>query len=264
MYSRRDFLKLTGASVLAATFGADLGRFDAYERRVAAQAADSAPVIWHGSTRRRYVALTYDDCYLVKRMQDLEELLAEFPEFKITLFPVGVALVSNEVKDPGIWKRFHENGHEIGYHSWDHTNIGVMSPEGALADYDRWAEALVDVLGFQPTIRFGRPPFGVLSYSFDVLCRERKLVNTIWSTGWGGELQVGLNAARNSRNGDIVLMHIRTQDYNTSLQAYPWMRENGWGAVTLTKLYDDLLLENNESDGCGVDAGPSLTRTCIE
>jgi peptidoglycan-N-acetylglucosamine deacetylase len=256
MISRRDLLKLSGASLLAASLP-DL-------RPVAAQEAATAPLIWRGSERHRYVALTYDDCYLVKRMQDLEELLAQFPEFKITLFPVGVALLSNEGKDPGIWKRFVENGHEIGYHSWDHTNIGVMSPESAIADFDRWLEALKQVLGIQPNVHFGRPPYGVLSYSFDVLCKERGLVNTMWSTGWGGELEVALNAAKKSRNGDIVLLHIRTQDYNTSVQAFPWMRENDWGAVTLTKLYDDLLREQNESAGCEVDAGSALTRTCME
>jgi len=256
MFSRRDFLKLTGATLLAASLPSP--------GPASAQEAATAPLIWRGSTRQRYVALTYDDCYLVKRMQDLEQLLAQFPDFNITLFPVGVALLSNEVKDPGIWKRFHEKGNEIGYHSWDHTNIGVMSPEAAVADFDRWMEALIQVMGFEPTVRFGRPPFGVLSYSFDALCTERGLVNTLWSTGWGGELEVGLNAAKKSRNGDIVLLHIRTQDYNTSVQAYPWLKDNGWGAVTLTKLYDDLLLEQNESQGCDVGAGASLTRTCIE
>ena len=260
MYSRRDLLKLAGASLLAASLPEISTRLGG----ALAQAPATAPVIWRGSSRHRYVALSYDDCYLVKRMQDLEALLAQFPEFKITLFPVGVALLSNEEKDPGIWKRFYENGHEIGYHSWDHINIGVMSPQAALADYDRWLEALVNVLGFQPAVHFGRPPFGVLSNSFDVICRERGLVNTIWSTGWGGELEIGLNAARRSRNGDIVLLHIRTQDYNTSAQAYPWMRENGWGAVTLTKLYDDLLKEQNESIDCDTGAGTALTRTCLE
>jgi hypothetical protein len=63
---------------------------------LAQQPIDQAPLIWRGSARNRYVALTYDDCYLVKRLQDLEVLLAGFPEFSITLFPVGMALLNNE------------------------------------------------------------------------------------------------------------------------------------------------------------------------
>ena len=197
MPARRDFLKLAAAGITAAALHKWLP--------AGAEGSASPPLIWRGSSRHRYVALTYDDCYLVKRLQGLEALLAEFPDFKITLFPVGVALLNNEQKDPGIWKRFHAQGHEIGYHSWDHTNFGVMSEQTALEDYARWLEALTKVLGATPSVHFGRPTFGSLSPSFDAVCKAYGLVNTMWSTGWGGELSVGLNAAKRSRNGDIVL-----------------------------------------------------------
>ena len=255
--TRRDFLKLTGAGLLAASASGLMA--------ASAQEAESAPLIYRGSSRHRYVNLSYDDCYLVKRMQDLEKLLDEYPEFKVTLFPVGVALLSNEGKDPGIWKRFHDKGHEIGYHSWEHTNFGVMSNEAALEDYQKWLGALTQVLGFTPTVRFGRPTYGSLSPSFDAVCRENGLVNTMWSTGWGGNpTDVVKYTVPKARNGDIILLHIRTDDYHTSVGAYPWMRENNWGAVTLSRLYDDMLMEQNESVGCDVYDGPSLTRTCIE
>ena len=256
MITRRDFFKLAGTGITAAALARLLPTF--------ADQIDSPPLIWRGSARHRYVALTYDDCYLVKRLHELEELLTEYPDFKITLFPVGVALLNNENKDHGIWKRFYDKGHEIGYHSYEHTNFGVMTAEAALKDYARWLEALTKVMGFTPGVRFGRPTYGSLAPAFDAVCREYKLVNTMWSAGWGGELADGLDAARRSRNGDIVLLHIRTQDTNTSVAAYPWMRENGWGAVTLSKLYDDLLVEQNESPGCEINAGPALRRTCIE
>ena len=257
MLTRRDFLKLSGAGLIAASLS---GLVPA-----SAQEGESAPLIYHGSARHRYVALSYDDCYLVKKMEVLEKLLDDYPDFKITLFPVGLALLSNEGKDPGIWKRFHDQGHEIGYHSWDHTNFGVMSPKAALIDYAKWLDALTKVMGFTPTVRFGRPTFGSLSPSFDAVCRENHLVNTMWSTGWGGDTNdIVKYTLPKSRNGDIVLMHIRTQDVTTSQQAYPWMVDNGWSTVTLSKLYDDMLLEQNESLGCDAYDGPSLTRTCIE
>jgi peptidoglycan/xylan/chitin deacetylase (PgdA/CDA1 family) len=255
MLARRDFIKLAGTGIAAA-----LVRFSP----ATSLATDSAPVIWNGSQRHRYVALTYDDCYLVKRLQDLEELLAQYADFRITLFPVGTALINNDEKDPGIWKRFTEKGHEIGYHSWDHTNFAVMSEEAALEDYAIWVDALTQVLGFTPDVRFGRPTYGQLSSSFDAVCKRYGLVDTMWSTGWGGELPVGLKAAQRSRNGDIVLMHIRTQDYNTSVEAYPWMQENGWSTVTLTRLYDDLLMEQYQSQGCDREVGDNLTRTCMD
>jgi len=256
MLSRRDFLKLTGAGLLAASFS----RLEL----ASAQVELSAPLIYSGSTRHRYVGLTYDDCYLANVLQKLETLLDQFPDFHVTFFAVGSALLNTNSKDPGLWQRFHEKGHEIGYHSWNHDNIGVMSPNTALADYQRWHDALVQVMGFAPVVRFARPPFGVLSHSFDVICEKNNLVNTMWSTGWGGTPAVGLNAAKKSTNGEIVLMHIRTDDLNTSTQAYPWMKENNWTSVTLSKLYNDLIVEKNESEGCDTGEGSTLTRTCIE
>ncbi len=254
--SRRDFLKLGSAALLAAS----LPRLEFAQ----ASTPKPAPLIYHGSTRQRYVALTYDDCYLLKRLQDLEILLDAFPEFKITLFPVGVAIENLNRQDRGIWNRFHDKGHEIGYHSWDHKNFGGLSTQFVMDDYARWLDALSNALGFQPLVRFARPTFGSLSPGFDALCRAEGLVSTMWSTGWGGALADGLRAAQRSKNGDIVLMHIRTEDYETSREAYPWMRENGWGAVTLSKLYDDLLIDEHHLNDCEGDLGTSLTRTCME
>src|SRR3990172_9456335 len=193
MPSRRDFLKFASASLGAAVLRGGVV--------MPAQARTAPPTLWRGSTRGRSIALTYDDCYLLRRLQDLERLLAEFPDIRITLFPVGVALLNLERQDPGIWKRFVHAGHEIGYHSWDHGGIHVMSAPTALADFDRWLEALQAVLGDEASVRFARPPFGVLSPSFDALALERGLVVTMWSTGWGGTLDVGLEAARRSRPG---------------------------------------------------------------
>lgn len=254
--SRRDFLKLGGAALLAASLP--------NLRLAEADSPRPVPILWQGSTHHRYVALTYDDCYLLNRMHDLELLLDAFPEFKITLFPVGEAIENLKSMDESIWKRFYDKGHEIGYHSWDHQNFGNTSTQFALDDYARWLDALTKALGFQPWIHFARPTFGNITPSFEALCRAQNLVGTMWSTGWGGALEDGLRAAYHSKNGDIVLMHVRTQDYYTSLQAYPWLRENGWSSVTLSKLYDDMLLEKYYSEDCEKDFGTSLNRTCIE
>jgi hypothetical protein len=59
-------------------------------------------------------------------------------------------------------------------------------------------------------------------------------------------------------------MHIRTQDYNSSQLAFPYLKGQGIGAVTLSRLYDDLLREKINSDGCDINTGASLTRTCLD
>ncbi len=255
--SRRDFLKISGAALI----GISARQF------IPAQNDEpyfTAPLIWNGTRKFKRMAFTYDDCYLLKKMQDLEVLLNEYPEFKVTFFPVGSKLLNLEEQDNGIWKRLVGKGHEIGYHTFDHVNLGVMSPATALMDYDKWYSALVKVLGREYNVRFVRPPYDIISNTMDVLCQERGLVAVLFSIGGGGDSDIVTRAVQRGKGGDIVQMHIRTQDYNTSVQVYPWLRENKWELVTLSTLYDDYLREQVNSEGCDAIAGPSLTRTCVE
>jgi peptidoglycan/xylan/chitin deacetylase (PgdA/CDA1 family) len=265
--TRRDFLKLGGASLISTA----AARFVP----VGAPTAP-APIIYHGSAFYRRLAITYDDCLLVTRLHMLQSALLDNPSVQVTLFPVGQALLNNESKDPGIWKWFHSRGHEFGYHSWDHTDPYVLSDDQVLADYDRWQDALYRVLGDQPQVRFCRPPFGNLSPSFLNMCAHRGKVATMWSTGFGGAVDVGVRAAKNAKNGDISLMHTRDQpaipainqeeswDMTVTAKILPYFTGTGMECVGLSILYDDLVREEQDSLGCEVGTGSSLTRSCLD
>ena len=253
--SRRDFLKLGGLSLLTSGALSFEGQYEKYKEQ---------PIIYQGSSHFKRVALTVDDCYLVTMLQKLEEILDRHPEAKVTLFPVGKALLNNQQKDPGIWNRFYNNGHEIGYHSYDHTNPQVVSPENLVADFDQWLNALREVLDEEPSVRFARPPFGNASPSFLQMCKARGVVPTLWSTGWGGETEnVVKYTVPKIKNGDIVLLHTRKSEIEATAQALPILAEFGIQPVTMSRLYLDWLLEQNETAGCYADPF-SLSRTCIE
>jgi peptidoglycan/xylan/chitin deacetylase (PgdA/CDA1 family) len=265
--TRRDFLKLGGSALLAAGLG---------PARQAAAAGRAAPVIYRGSDRLARLALTYDDCLLVTRLHMLQKILLEHPAVRVTLFPTGQALVNNESKDPGIWKWFFTRGHEFGYHSWDHTDPWVLSNDQVLGDYDRWQDALYQVLGAQPLVRFARPPFGNLSGSFLNMCSLRGKVATMWSTGFGGAVDVGVAAAKRARYGDIALLHTRNQpaiaqisqeeswDMTITSQILPYFDSKGLECVTLAVLYDDLLRDNHNAAGCEIGTGLSPRRVCLD
>lgn len=256
--SRRDLLKLGGAAAL----GLGAARF------IPAQQDQEnyfkAPLLWHGSRSYKNIALTYDDCNSLERLHKVEATLDEFPEFRVTFFPIGLKIPDLEKKDKGIWKRLVGKGHEIGYHTYDHVNIDVMSLVGALADFDKCHHALNDALGADYPLRFVRPPYDIIGQTLDALCQERGLVATLFSVGGGGDPKVVLRAIQQAKGGDIVQMHIRTEDYESSKLALPWLQENGWELVAMSGLYDAFLREQVNSAGCDVNTGNALTRTCVE
>jgi peptidoglycan/xylan/chitin deacetylase (PgdA/CDA1 family) len=253
--TRRDFLKLSGLSLLSTAF---------LPYKPILVSSQKQPVFFQGNTHYDHVALTYDDCYLVTILHRLEEILEQHPGVLITLFPVGAALLNNEQKDPGVWKRFYKKGHEIGYHSFDHTNPQVVSPENVIADFDRWMDALRGVLDQEPIVRFARPPFGNTSPSFLHMCAQRGVVPTMWSTGWGGPTESVVNyTVPKIQRGDVVLLHTRIEDMDTTEKALPELAERGIQPVTMSRLYLDWLKEQNESRGCFADS-TSPMRTCIE
>lgn len=253
--TRRDFLKLSGLSMLSTAFLPISPASASYQEPL---------VFYQGSAFYNRIALTYDDCYLLTMLHRLEDILEQHPNVHITLFPVGEALLNNEGKDPGVWERFYKKGHEIGYHSYDHTNPQVVSPENVVADFDRWMDVLREVLGVEPTVRFARPPFGNTSPSFLYMCEQRGVVPTMWSTGWGGPTESVVSyTVPKIRRGDVVLLHTRQEDMETTADALPEMAERGIQPVTLSRLYLDWLKERSESKGCSADP-TSFTRTCIE
>jgi len=254
--TRRDFLKLSGLTLLSMAGG----------KYIPAQAGGdyfTAPLLWHGSRSYKNIAFTYDDCNSLARLQKVEKLLEEYPDFKVTFFPIGLKIFDLNAKDKGIWKRLVEKGHEIGYHTYEHVNLGVMSYAGALMDFDRWQLSLNEALESEYLTRFIRPPYNIVSQTLNFLCRERGLVAAEFSVGGGGEPEVVLRAIQKAKGGDIVQMHIRTDDYESSKLAFPWLRENQWNLVTLRHLYDDYLREQINSDGCDSQTN-GLTRTCVD
>jgi len=253
--SRRDFLKLGGLTLLSTAFLP-------FEPTVSP--SQEQAVFYQGSSNYNYVALTYDDCYLVTMLHQLENILDRYPTVRVTLFPVGEALLNNQIKDPGIWKRFVDKGHEIGYHSFNHINPEQQSKEKVVADFDRWMEALRNVLGKEPVVHFARPPYGNTSQSFLYMCTQRQLVPTMWSTGWGGPTESVITyTVPKIQKGDIVLLHTRQEDIDTTLDALPELAARDIRVVTMSHLYLGWLREQNESPGCYA-APRSMLRTCIE
>ena len=262
MLSRRDFLKLTGAALLSTAFR---------RRSISASEPFDLSVIYHGSRKYPKIALTFDDCWHPEVLQQLSAMLGPYPDFHFTFFAIGDAVEIDEALKPGIWKTLLGHGHELGYHTYHHVDPQVMTTASLLNDFDQWMSTMQRVLGFEPRVRFARPPYDDLSLSFQELCLQRGLVATLYSAGFeSAKMADSLRLASRAVNGDIVQMHTYQDpphgrfDVDITAKAVPYLAERGFTLVTMSQLYDDLLREQYSSDGCEIGSGSSLTRTCLE
>ena len=225
--SRREFLKLAGLGLAGLLL----------EPVVSAHAAADPPVMVHGRRDLPYAALTFDDCYLFHEMQRLEAFLDGTPGLKVTFFPVGTALENTARKDPDLWPRLYAKGHEFGYHSYDHTPPSEMSTPAAIADYDRWLEAVSRAIGEQPPVRFARPPFGDRSFSFLDMCVARELIVAMWSTDWPAMLDPNRRFSRRVESGDVIIFHTRSEDIDSLPTVLAMLREHKLYAMTMSEMY---------------------------
>ncbi len=255
--TRRDFLKASYAMLW-------YGMLSCARPGLATAAASVPPrIFWHGSRHLPYVSITFDDCYHSALLQDLERSLEAYPSIRVTFFPVGIALINTTSRDPQLWKRLLGKGHEIGYHGYAHEYPGKLSSAQMLSDFDKWLEACTQVLGEVPMVRFARPPYGDLSYSFLNLCVEQNLIPAMWSAIWAGALENARRKMARVRNGDIILLHVRYQDIENAREALPIVQSLSLRAVTLSKLYS-ASEEDDASEGCVTSRFRHPSRPCME
>jgi len=105
------FLKNIGASLLVTASGKFIPK---------PEEIPSPPTLWHEAGG---IAIWV---YLWRLLQNqritcLEELLNEYPDFRITLFP-SAGHYCHWRERPGIWKSYNK-GHEIAIHHIDHINL---------------------------------------------------------------------------------------------------------------------------------------------
>ena len=84
------------------------------------------PVVEHGPTDRKRIAITVDDCF---QLDNLKTILscAYQNGAKLTLFPIGENIVRDGMSD--ILKASVQMGYEIENHTYSHARIFRMSEE---------------------------------------------------------------------------------------------------------------------------------------
>lgn len=161
---------------------------------------------------RKMVALTFDD----SPYDDTGRLLDLLKEknIKATFFMWGKRMEEH----PEIVKRAIDEGHQIGWHTYDHTLHSPTSRDKVAADFDK-AQAIMDKIYPGYKITLFRPVGGVVTDALkaEAAARDWRIIN--WSNyGFKDdktsippeERMQGVYATANGktiRNGEVFLIH---------------------------------------------------------
>jgi|GEM_PF-677520 len=191
----------------------------------------------------KQVAFTFDDGPSPQTTKLLNFLKEN--DIRVTFFVVGNRMKTYE----SIIKREVAEGHEIGYHSYDHQNQTRLSDDTIKAHYEKSAALLREMTGAEFTA--WRTPGG--NHNPRVTgCVE--LPHILWwidSRDWVTRNSSAVyRAVRNSPDGSIVLMHdLYSFTVNGAIQAMREMQAGDYEFLTVTELLsrDGTPPENGET-----------------
>ncbi len=184
------------------------------------------------TTWNKQVALTFDDGPSLYYTPELLDGLKK-RGIHCTFFMVG----QNAARYPDYVKRIHDEGHEIGNHSWDHARLTTLSYDGIVSEFNRTKKAIYDACGAYPTLF--RSPYG--AYNSTVLSAAG-LPQILWSVDpedWArpGKSVVTQRIVDNAFDGAIILCHdIHPDTPAAALAAIDILQAKGYKFVTVTEL----------------------------
>jgi len=112
------------------------------------------PVFYRKKTNKKIIAITFDDGPTEFTPKILDVL--QNYNTKATFFCIGKQIE----KHPDIFRRIHTEGHQIGNHSYNHSNsFGFFSAEKVKEELQKTDSLIEKIIGKKN--HYFRPPFGV-------------------------------------------------------------------------------------------------------
>lgn len=152
---------------------------------------------------QQVVALTFDDGPNDSSTVKILDILKKY-KVKATFFVLG----SMAEKYPAVLKRINDDGHEIGNHSYAHSNLSVMTDKEIQKDITQTNELIAKHSGQQPGLL--RPPYGAFNQKVVQAVPGMRLalwdIDTLdWQVRNGKKIVEKVE--QHVKNGDIILMH---------------------------------------------------------
>ncbi|MGA6113273.1 MULTISPECIES: polysaccharide deacetylase family protein [Agrobacterium] len=197
-------------------------------------------IIARVETERPVVALTFDDGPSVRFTPDVLTILRE-RGVKATFFLTGKETEENLPQA----RMIVSEGHQLGNHSYAHSNMMFMGPARIREEIER-TDAAIRAAGYEGEIMF-RPPYGkkLLTLPWYLSRHDRKTI--MWDVEPESFPDVADDAAalashviEQTRNGSIIIMHVMYRSREVSRQALPLiidsLRQRGFEFVTVAQL----------------------------
>lgn len=197
--------------------------------------------VTNGPRNDKRVSLTFDDAPDPRFTPQILEILRE-KHVRATFFVVGFRAEEHA----GLIQRIHNEGHEIGNHSYNHPNYARLSAESFHRQIIKTDNILRRLTGYSS--RFIRPPYGELLPSQMKWLSSQGYTVVNWdvdSVDWrnSSSSRVLDNIRSTLRPGSIILQHAgggNGQDLSGTIAALPALieelEEQGYVIVPLSEL----------------------------
>ncbi|GII91972.1 polysaccharide deacetylase family protein [Sinosporangium siamense] len=185
------------------------------------------------------VALTFDDGpgkYAGELLDTLKKHKA-----KATFFLQGQYVKSR----PAFARRMAKEGHELGNHSYRHSNFTGISIEDIRTEVVSTQEIVHEVTGEWPVLL--RPPYGLSTPSVEQVAAEVNLPIVLWNAGsrdWAlrDTKEITKQVLKVAERNSVVLMHDWVQE---SVKAMPAilteLSKRGYHMVTVSDVLGDAM-----------------------
>lgn len=161
----------------------------------------------HENAGRR-VALTFDDCWDGPAWERILQVLHN-KHAGASFFCLGSSVIGH----PSLARRTVAEGHTVGSHGWDHSNVASLSADAIRARVRSDVRAWWDVARATPVPYF-RPPFGLFDTEAQAaLGREGIRYLVLWDVDPGdwsspGSATVTQRVMSGVHRGSIVVLHV--------------------------------------------------------
>jgi len=196
-------------------------------------------LVWHGDYMSDSVYITFDDGPHPEYTPKILDILKKH-DAKATFFLVG----EWAKKYPEIVGRIHEEGHELGNHTYSHSDgmvVDELRIEKEIAGTDRLIRGASNSIP-----RYFRPPFGFFNFRFIRLAEKLGYKTVLWTFDVGDWGKISSDAMTKkvldrARGGSIILLHDGGGNREELVEALPGMivglRAKGYKISPLSEIF---------------------------